>query len=232
MRIAILLSLVGVTILTYSLLLSPYKDEKAFRDRYMAMSVGQNEEYSKLRDEMLTPKYDLQDYGVTLITVAVCILIITRNIFTKAPKTRLAVVILAIVLPFLTIGGFAFDLFQGNARGEFPHWADSLGIPLMGIPIQFIVFLFWSLIHLLFLRNYYAPSAPLALAVSREANLWLLFISGLTVILISLCVVYAEYWYAIPGVFWLYLYLSLAAGRLVAKRTQQKVPAYAAEPRR
>jgi len=52
-----------MTLLAYAFSIAPYKDEELFMERYMALSVGQGEEYSKLRDEMLTPKYQLQDYG-------------------------------------------------------------------------------------------------------------------------------------------------------------------------
>ncbi len=70
MKLATILLLVGVTILAYAMSIAPYKDETLFMQRYMALSAGQSAEYWKLRDEMLTPKFQLQDYGGTLVAVA------------------------------------------------------------------------------------------------------------------------------------------------------------------
>jgi len=187
----------------------------------MSMTAGQSEEYWKLRDEMLTPKFQLEDYGITLAAIALAVFLVTRKgqVRLQSPNSRKALVALAIVLPFLTVGGYIFDLLQAFDRGEFPHWADSMGIPLMGAPIQFIILLVWSLAHLSFLRGGYQPAASLVQAVSLKANWWLLFVSVVTALLALLCVALGQYWYAIPGTLWLYLYLSLGAGRRVANGT-------------
>lgn len=221
MKIAVGLLLIGVAFVAYSFSVPAYTDEKVFMERYMAMSAGQSAEYWKLRDQMLTPKYKLQDYGGTLITAGIGILALTRKDRIRAPKSRLAVVALALVAPFVSVGAFVFDLLQGHRRGEFPRWADSLGIPLMGVPVQLVVMLLWAITHLAFLRNAYSPEAPLALALSRQSNKWLLVISSITALLITLCVAVGTYWYAIPGALWLYIYLSLAAGRRAAGETHQ-----------
>ena len=126
---------------------------------------------------------------------------------------------LAIALPFLTVGAYVFDLLQAAYRGEFPHWADSLGIPLMGAPIQCVVLLVWSLAHLGFLRAAYSPSTSLGRAVSLKANWWLLWISAVTGLLVFASAATGQYWYAIPGALWLYLYLSIAAVRRAANGT-------------
>jgi len=187
----------------------------------MSMSAGQSEEYWKLRDEMLTPKFQLEDYGVTLAAIAVAMFLVTRKgrVRLQSPNSRKALVALAIVLPFLTVGGYVFDFLQAFDRGEFPHWADSMGIPLMGAPIQFIILLVWSLAHLSFLRGAYQPSIPLVHAVSLKSNWWLLFISAVTAILVLVSAAVGQYWYAIPGALWLYFYLSLGAVRRVANGT-------------
>lgn len=221
MKIAAFLLAIGAVLFGYALTLQPYKNEKLFMERYMSMSVGQSEEYWKLRDEMLTPKFQLEDYGITLAVMSLFAFLATRKnrTFLRSPNSRAALVVLGIVLPFLTVGGYVFDLFQAFDRGEFPHWADSMGIPLMGVPIQFTILLVWSLAHLSFLRGGYHPSTSLSHAVSLKSNWWLLFVSATTALLTISCAVLGQYWYAIPGALWLYLYLSLGAVRRVANGT-------------
>ena len=214
MKLASVLLLVGVALLGYAFSLAPYKDEALFMKRYMALSDGQSNEYWKLRDEMLTPKYQLQDYGGTLVALSIGVLLVCRRGWRrlKSPKSRAKLFGLAVAAPLLTIGAYVFDLLQGFARGEFPHWADSMAIPLMGVPVLLIVLLVWSSAHLAFLpRTYHAEL--LSRALSRQANWWLLLVSAVTTLLVALFAATGQYWYGIPGAVWLYFYISLAASR-------------------
>ncbi len=215
MKLSAILLLIGVALLAYAFSIAPYKNEKLFMERYMAMSDGQSKEFWKLRDEMLTPKYQLQDYGGTVVAVAVGVFLVSRKGWRqiKSPKFRATLFWLAFVAPFLTVSAYVFDLMQGFDRGEFPHWADSMAIPLMGVPVLLVVLLVWSAAHLGFLRRDYQPATSLALAVSLKANWWLLFVSAVTALFVVACASSGEYWYAIPGVLWLYFYLSLGAVR-------------------
>lgn len=233
MKLSAILLFVGVVIIGYAYSLTPYNDEALFMERYMALSEGQSTEYWKLRDEMLTPKFQLQDYGGTLIAIAAGVFIVSRKGWRqlKSPTSRATLFGVAFVAPFLTVGAYIFDLFQGYARGEFPHWADSMGIPLMGVPVLLVVLLVWAGAHLGFLRSTY-QSAPLALAVSLRSNWWLLSISAITVVLVVLCASVGQYWYAIPGAVWLYYYVSLAAVRRAANAAEPVAPEgrYAGKP--
>lgn len=221
MKIAAVLLVTGAALWGYALTLSPYKNEQLFMERSMSMSAGQDDEYWNLRDEMLTPKFQLEDYGVTLVALAIAMFLVTRKgqIRLQSPNSRKTLVALAIALPFFTVGGYVFDLLQAYDRGEFPHWADSMGIPLMGVPILFIILLAWSLAHLNFLRGVYQPATPLAQAVSLKSNWWLLLISIVTAILVLTSIAAGNYWYAVPGTLWLYFYLSIGAVRRVANGT-------------
>lgn len=222
MKLSAILLIIGIAIIGYAYSLAPYKDEAIFTERYMALSVGQDAEYWKLLDEVLTPKFQLQDYGGTLVAIAAVIFIVSRKGWRqlKSPTSRATLFGVAFAAPFLTVGAYVFDLFQGFARGEFPHWADSMGIPLMGVPVLLVALLVWSGAHLAFLRGHY-QSVLLVLAVSRKSSWWLLSVSAITVVLVVLCALVGQYWYAIPGVVWFYYYISLAAARRAT---------YAAEP--
>lgn len=56
MKIAVALVFVGAALFAFAFTMPPYKDEKAFMERYMQMGAGQSKDYWKLRDEMLTPR--------------------------------------------------------------------------------------------------------------------------------------------------------------------------------
>lgn len=216
MKTAVALVILGAIIVGSSAFMPAYTDEAAYQREYMSLSPGQNEEYWALRDKMLTQKYKLQDYGGTVIVLGLTALLFVREkrIKVVAPKSRAVLVGIAVAAPFVSVAAFVFDLFQGAGRGEFPHWADSLGIPLMGAPFLFVSLAVWAAAHVGFLRGSYTPSAPLSVAVLRKANLWLLFISAITALIVADCLFEGTYWYAIPGAMWLYLYTSMAAVRV------------------
>jgi hypothetical protein len=217
MKLSAIFLFVGVAILGYAYSLSPYTDGAFFNERYMALSAGQSDEFWKLRDEMLTPKFQFQDYGGTFVALAVVLFFFSRKGWgqLKSPSSRATLIGIAFFAPLLTAGSYVFDLFQAFDRGEFPHWADSMGIPLMGTPVLLVVLLVWAGAHLAFMRSRY-QCAPLALAVSRQSNWWLLTVSAITALLVALCASVGQYWYAMPGCVWLYFYLSLAAGARAA----------------
>lgn len=214
MKLAAILLLVGATLIGYAYSLPRYKDEALFMERYMALSDGQSSEYWQLRDEWLTPKFELQDYGGTLVALSAGVLLVSRKGWRqlRSPRSRVTLFGLAFAAPLLTIFAYVFDLLQGFARGEFPHWADSIAIPLMGVPNLFLIFLAWSGVHLVFLRRTYRNEL-LTRALSLQANWWLLAAAAATAALLALSAAAGQYWYAIPGAVWLYFYISLAASR-------------------
>jgi hypothetical protein len=214
MKLFAIILLVGLVVLGYAHSMNPYKDEALFMERYMALTVGQSSEYWRLRDEMLTPKFQLLDYGGTLIALSFGVLFVSRKGWRqiKSPMSRSALIGLALAAPILTVGAYAFDLLQGFARGEFPYWADSMSIPLTGVPVMLVLLLAWSGAHLAFFgRNY--QSELLSQALSRQANWWLLAVGSITAMFSVLLAAGGQYWHAIAGVIWLYFYVSLAASR-------------------
>jgi len=88
-----------------------------------------------------------------------------------------------------------------------------MAIPLMGAPVQLVILMLWTFAHLALLRRQYHSSVPITFAFSRQSNIWLLLVSALTAALVAMFVAFAQYWYAVPSLVWLYFYLSLAAVR-------------------
>jgi hypothetical protein len=222
MKISLALILIGIVLVGYSMTFDPYTNGALFNQRHMELAdtTRDSEAFWQLREELLTPKYRLQDYGATSIALGVFVFFLALFKF-QSPRQKWSVIAIGVGLPLLTVAGFILDLFRGMSRDEFPSWADSLGIPLLGVPVQFVILFLWSMAHLGFLKSGYSGSTPLKYALSRHANWWLLFVSSVTLMLTVLLVAEGGYLYAVPGCFWLYFYLSLAAGHRAENATQQ-----------
>ncbi len=203
--------LIGILTLLYSFTLEPYIDIKAFHQKYMTLTVGQTKEFYVLRESMLTPKYYLHDFGILLILLSFILFIFLKlgKGYIVTPKNKFLTVLLALSLPILTTSGFVFDLFLGMERNEYPWWSDTLAIPLSGTPVIFIFLLLWSLLHLQFISNKEVTAKPIKFNQIKKINPWLLIVSILTFTLFILTILEALYWYTIPGLLWLYYYLSL-----------------------
>lgn len=219
MKISLTLIIIGIFLVGYSMIMEPFTDVEIFMEKYMAMSNGQDDDFYALREEMLTPKYRLQDIGISIIlfTVAFLSLLKVGGNAIFSPNKKSTIIILAILLPIISVSGFIFDLFQALYRNEFPHWADSLGIPLMGVPIQFGILMLWSLAHLIFIKK--ITARPLLKTITFKLNLWIMFISLITALLVLLTAYYGQYWYSFPGLMWLYFYLSIGISRFEHEKT-------------
>jgi len=214
MKLSTVLVLLGLVMFGSALSITPYKDPALFMERYKVLPLGQNAEYSKLRDEHLTPKFLLQDYGGTFIMTAIGVFLVARRGWANlnSPRSRATLFILAFVAPCLTVGAYIFDLLLRFERGEFPIWSDPTGIPLMYAPALLVILVVWAGAHLVFVRGGYRPE-QLIQAASFKSNWWLLFIAAITTVFIALSFFAGKYWFVLPGVIWMYFYVSLAAVR-------------------
>jgi len=221
MKISIIIGITGILILVYSFTLEPYSNTDEFYSKYMEMKSGQSENYYRLREDLLTPKFRLQDTGITLILLSIIAIVIIKkykgNLLTPSNKSLL--VAIAFVLPFLTVAGYLFDIFQGMNRDEFPKWSDSLGIPLMGVPFIFIALLIWALLHLLLVKE--VKDLPISFSYIFKLSFVILFVSAIALVLILITLFFGQYWYSIPGLLWLYYYLSVGVNQHHFKATFQ-----------
>jgi hypothetical protein len=223
--ICVALILIGLGLIAWSSLLQPYTDKAAYESRYMAMGAGDSEKFFALRREMLTPKYRLLDHGWALIAVALILApgAITHWRRLRSPASRLLIVGIGIVAVLGTIGAEIFNLMRDAERGDFPHWADSLGIPLFGMIFVAVGLCVWGAFHLGFLAGEFEVRVPLVCALTRQVNLWLAFVFCATVLIVLLYIVEGSAAHVIVGGVWLYFYASLASGRAVAKKKVAEV---------
>lgn len=217
-KIAIVVFLIGAAMVGYSVTLDPYHDEARFWQQLATLAYHDDEAFTSLRAGSLTAKYQLQDYGITVMAAGAIAFLTTRTgkPSVRSPKSRGVLILIALALPVITSAGAGFDIMQAFNRGEFPPWSDAVMIPLLGLPILFVPLLLWSLFHLgMFwpLRNRHVASV--ALALSRRANWWLLAVSAITAGLTVYLAALGYWWMVLPGAGWLYYYMSLADNRQV-----------------
>lgn len=211
---------IGLVIFGYSLTLKPYTNEDEYNSKYLKIS-GENrsELFYDLREEYLTIKYPLADYGLTTVIIGLILLFIRfkgwSEIKTLPSKNWISSIGFAAVLT--TILCYVGDLFNEYSRGSSPHWADSLGIPLMSVLPMFLVLTIWYGLNLIGLRGDFKANVPISSFRFSSINYWYLIISVLTLVLIILMIVDGYFWMLIPGFLWLYFYISILIGRRTAK---------------
>jgi hypothetical protein len=213
MKTALSLIVLSLALLGFSISLEPFAHNPDGSYPFHSVAEGDSPAYYAARSQALTPKYRLQDYGATILVLGIVAALLSWRPV-KAPRSRLGFIGLAVIAPTLTATGFVFDLVQGQWRWEFPPWADSLGIPLMGVPVMLVLGLVWAFAHFILLAGVpRRAGVPISYAAVRHGHPWILVVCSLTALLIIGMAVDGAYWYAAPGALWLYYYASISAVR-------------------
>jgi len=213
MKTAIALFILSFVLIGTSLSLTPFQAASSDDCPVFGAPDGDSLAYSRARERALTSKFGLQDYGLTLLFCASVLAARKRSSF-KAPRSVAGFFTLAVLAPVLSVAALLFDLVQGQTRCEFPPWADSLGIPLMGAPVLIIAGLIWAFVHFTLLAGVrQRAGAPLSLAAIRRGHPWILAVSLFTALVLLVMLVEGSYWYAVPAAAWLWFYASIAAVR-------------------
>jgi hypothetical protein len=213
MKSALSLIVLSLALLGFSISLEPFTTSPDGTYPFHGVAQGDSQAYHAARGQALTPKYRLQDYGATVLVLGLVVAILRWRPL-NAPGSKLGFISLAVIAPTLTAVGFVFDLVQGQSRWEFPPWADSLGIPLMGVPVMLLLGLAWAFAHFIFLAGVpRRAGVPISYIAVRQGNPWLHVICCLTALLILGMIFDGAYWYAVPGMLWLYFYASISAVR-------------------
>jgi hypothetical protein len=208
-----LLCIAGAAMLASSAKLTPYISEELFEQRSAQVAYGDSAAFHALREAMLSPKYDLHDYGWCLIAAGVAGMLVS---FLKkgplmSPRKPWMLAAIAVAVPVLSTAASRFGLMQAADRGKYPTWADSLTISMMALPFVFAFILIWHLAHLYFLVASPYQAAPLARGVSLRANWWLLAVCAVTLFTGLLEAAHGQYWNAIPSFLSAYFMLSITA---------------------
>jgi len=207
----------GLLLSIASLMYNRYTNENEFQEKLLALddSGGDNsEQYFKLREEYLTPKFVLENYGITSIILGSIILVISIIGVSKVktPKTNIGIIMLGLLAALLTNLGNVGDLFLEGYRESSPPWADSLGIPLMSIPLFFIISIGWVILNLIGMKGNFQTNINIFPIKFKHLNIWYSILIVISIIITVWLIIYGSFWLILPGFLWIYFYISLMLG--------------------
>ena len=226
--ITILTFIIGVGLLSYSLTLSYYKNQEAADNLLNNAYEIDKQEYYKKEAEIRTNKITFMDLGAGIVIASITIfifLILTKSNnfsdFKKVMTLKKSAIFISANLVWLILlpGTFWYYSFR-LGRGDYPPFADSIGIPLMA-QIPFLLFMLIPLNLFLFLTTI-KTNLPTRLFAkvekySKPTILWELFF-GFWLLLNLLCFVLFVMdgdHFSIPvNLFFTYLLLNLRAGQI------------------
>ncbi len=213
--------IIGLVLLGLSQTFERYTNEKEYNEKYMSLSAQENasEKFHELRKEYLTPKIDLENYGITFTITGTIFLILSiigfRNL--RTPRKKVWIIVTGILAALLTNIFYVGDLFLEMYRESYPHWADSLAIPLMGVPFLIIVSLTWVGVNCIGIRGDFKLGVPLLSIKLSHLDYWYASILTITILINISTIVSGYFWGVISGFLWIFFYLSILVGRREAK---------------
>lgn len=216
--ISIIIILIGLILLGVATTMESYTNRDEFESRVYSLTGSNSDiktgEFRKLRNSYLTKKYDFQNFGmIFLCTGAFLLVILPKNgLAIKTPKTKFQIGLVGLLAVIITIVGYVGDLLLEMERFRYPPWADSIGIPLMSLPIISLTLSGWFLINLLGLLEPFQPDSSLIMTL-KNINYWYLLMIILTFGVILILIYDGDFWWTAAGYIWIYYYLCLLIGR-------------------
>jgi len=215
--VSISLFFIGIILVLTSFHFDRYTNEQEYNDKYSQLSGGPNDSkaFYKLRDDYLTPKFRLINYGITFLQLGLIMSILSfigfKNL--KSPNKKIWIILTGVLAALLSNMAYVCDLFLEMYRDSYPQWADSLAIPLMGVPGLFFLSLLWVALNLLGVSGYFSVNELILPINFRKSNLYYIAISGLTCLCFIDILIFGSFWYVIPCFLWIYFYLSILSGK-------------------
>jgi hypothetical protein len=212
--IFIALGLAGIILFVSTLSSPAYKDERAYEVAYSAIdpqAPDASAKFSELRRSELTNKYLFQNYGIVLLALGLVGFLIFRGNRVYSPKTKMRIALMGFLAVAATSAGLYISMFLGLSRGDYPHWADSVGIGIAENAFVSLVMCVFMLAHLIFLKGNFTPGRQISYRPSLK-TLWpfLLTILSLSALIIS--VLQGDAFVVVGLSLWAYFFASLKAG--------------------
>lgn len=208
-----ILIVTGAALWVVGLLTPRYHDEADYQRRYMALEgPTRSKDFYALREQSLTSSLKFQDYGVTAMLIGALAFSASRwrQLVPLLPQKRITAALLGAFASFVAVAAQVGSLFSDFSRDEFPHWADSLGIPLAGMPVMLGALLIWAAAHCLLVRRSGSFAWHLTL---RHANWWLALLILATALILVVSAALGDFWQIIPAALWIAFYFSIWISR-------------------
>ncbi|XDD46864.1 hypothetical protein AB3N60_01850 [Leptospira sp. WS39.C2] len=218
----IILFLFGLYLIYTSLKLKPYTDEKKYTEEYFKLKDGDNENFLKLKDKYKSNHYQTFDLGIAMITFSILFtlsIIFKENLFRFISKLHPLMV--GSISVFSTITSEIYYLFRDANRGEFPHWADSLGIPIFQSMILGLILLIWLFLNYFLSKMDRYTFVPLDSKFKYlKLDFWFYFLCLITIVLSIYFIFEGDYLQICSLFFWILYYLSLISQFNKTRRTK------------
>lgn len=226
--IAILTLLLGLGLFSYSLTLQYYTDQSSVDNLRNIPYQPDHKEYYKKEAELRTNKVIFMDLGsgLAIASATILLFLIVTNVKTfqdfknNTTLTKSSTFISAnLVWLLLLPGTYWYYIFRGG-RGDYPPFADSIGIPIM---MQIPVYLYLLIpLNIFILLTTIKTNLPTRLflrpnSYSRTAIMWEIFFGFLLLInLLCLAAFIADGdHFSIPvNLFFTFILLTLRAGQI------------------
>jgi hypothetical protein len=217
----------GVALFLWGLTMPLYSDEAKFRAQHLDLATKHTDEdrslkYWEMREKLLTPSIPLQNYGLSLAIVGSLLAFAAHShpAYKLLPRHPLMIALIGLLATGVGTGGYVGALFLDMARGEFPSWSDSLGIPFMGVGPLFIVQVLWASLHLVLVRGKWGELSDGRL---RVGDWWLLLVGGVTALLLLWSFAVGDFWTVATAGVWLLFYAAIWRTRFVRKSSTAKL---------
>ncbi|WP_134152104.1 hypothetical protein [Leptospira meyeri] len=180
-------------------------------EKYLDLKNGDNESFINLKKQYKTNKYCNLDQGIAIITFS---LFSSIFFFYKSISlhliSKLHSLTFGIISAFFTIYSEIYVVFRDYNRGEFPHWADSLGIPIFR-SILLGLFLFpWIFVnyYISTIKSWNLALFDLTLRYKKK-KFWFNFLSCITFLLTIIYIIDGSFLHVISTFIWILFYQSL-----------------------
>ena len=164
-----------------------------------------------LFEKYKTSKFEIMDIGLSGIVFGIIVIMIgfLGGINIELHPSRRKVLLMTLLASLLSIIGDYFNIVIAVHRFEYPHWADSVGIPFQGIPLLFLFRITWGGLHSLIIRKQNFPKLKLIDLSNHKANKWIIFLILVELLLLFLCIIQGGYYYLPSSIIWLSIYLMI-----------------------
>ena len=235
-QIVIFILIIGLGLFFYSLTLKYYTDQSAVENLRNIPYQSDHKEYYEKEAELRTYKLTFMDLGSGLAIASATILLFL--IFTKVKTfqdfkniqaiTKSATLISAnLVWLILLPGTYWYYIFRGG-RGDYPPFADSIGIPIISqIPVYLCLLIPLNVFILLATIKTNLPTRLFVRPNNyvRTAIFWEVFFGFWLLINILLLIVFVADGdhFSIPvNLFFTYILLTLRAGQISKYQQTEK----------
>lgn len=203
---------VSLAAIIFGLTMPLYTDEPAYQNCYQSIAVeaGQEqvaaEQFKLCRETFLSKKIIVIRYSATVFLISIFSLWIAfrggRSL--HAPQKKWIVTTVGLLAAITTGATYVADLLWNASLEVYPHWSDSLGIPIAVAPVL-IVFgiIVWGINLLLLRKCTSAPVEPIFSGSWKDHNKFLLAEVFVAVFLVLDACFFGDFFSLIPNLLWL-----------------------------